>query len=379
MKSFKMEPAPRIICGEGEVYHLADFLKEAGASKALIVYDHGVTSLVTEILTCMEDFPYEVFDGILPESPDYVVENLRNKAKEISADAFIAIGGGSTIDTTRAAMLLTESDEPVRDFFDRPYQGKIKDTIFICIPTTAGTGAEMSAAGPILNTEKNVKKGLMLPLKQADTVILDPVMTATLPSFVAYYCAMDALAHSIEAMTGNSRNAMTEMICGQAVEYIWKYLPRVMDDSSDTDARAHLLLASNLAIGCQSLRHLGHAVCQPVGAKLHISHGYSCAVVLPAMLTALAKEEEMQASLSLVANRMGIYGENCPGMIIADEIRKLHRTYEIPTLQDKGYILSDLLSCTNEIMSDQRLLPNCPVTVTSELVETVLSKMYYGN
>ena len=97
------------------------------------------------------------------------------------------------------------------------------------------------------------------------------------------------------------------------------------------------------------------------------------------MLTALAKEEEMQASLSLVANRMGIYGENCPGMIIADEIRKLHRTYEIPTLQDKGYILSDLLSCTNEIMSDQRLLPNCPVTVTSELVETVLSKMYYGN
>ena len=212
MKSFKMEPAPRIICGEGEVYHLADFLKEAGASKALIVYDHGVTSLVTEILTCMEDFPYEVFDGILPESPDYVVENLRNKAKEISADAFIAIGGGSTIDTTRAAMLLTESDEPVRDFFDRPYQGKIKDTIFICIPTTAGTGAEMSAAGPILNTEKNVKKGLMLPLKQADTVILDPVMTATLPSFVAYCCAMDALAHSIEAMTGNSRNAMTEMI-----------------------------------------------------------------------------------------------------------------------------------------------------------------------
>lgn len=374
-----MEPAPRIICGEGEVYHLADFLKEAGASKALIVYDHGVTSLVTEILTRMEDFPYEVFDGILPESPDYVVENLRNKAKEISADAFIAIGGGSTIDTTRAAMLLTESDEPVRDFFDRPYQGKIKDTIFICIPTTAGTGAEMSAAGPILNTEKNVKKGLMLPLKQADTVILDPVMTATLPPFVAYCCAMDALAHSIEAMTGNSRNAMTEMICGQAVEYIWKYLPRVMDDSADTDARAHLLLASNLAIGCQSLRHLGHAVCQPVGAKLHISHGYSCAVVLPAMLAALAKKEEMQASLSLVAKRMGISDEKCPGMIIADEIRKLHRTYEIPTLQDKGYILSDLLSCTNEIMSDQRLLPNCPVTVTSELVETVLSKMYHGN
>lgn len=378
MKAFKMEPAPRIICGEGEVYHLADFLKNAGASRALIIYDQGVSSLVTDILTHMGDFPFETFDDIVPESPDYIVEKLRNKAQETAADAFIAIGGGSTIDTARAAMLLSGTDEPVNKFFEQPYHGIIKDTVFICIPTTAGTGAEMSAAGPILNTEKNTKKGLLLPGRQPDTVILDPVMTATLPPFVAYCCAMDALAHSIEAMTGNRRNAMTEMICGQAVEYIWKYLPRVMHDPGDTDARAHLLLASNMAIGCQNIRHLGHAVCQPVGAKLHLSHGYSCAAVLPAMLTVLSEAKEIQEPLTHVAKRMGFAEQKYPGKIIADEIRQLHSTYGIPTLEAKGVAFSDMLSCTDEILKDQRLLPNCPVKVTQQLVENVLVHMYHG-
>lgn len=379
MRTFRMEPAPCVICGEGEVYKLADILKSSGASRALIVYDRGVDALVKDILTHMGDFPCETFDGIVPESPDYVVENLRDKAKAMEADAFIAIGGGSTIDTTRAAMLLAETDAPVRDFFDRPYQGKIKKAVFICIPTTAGTGAEMSAAGPILNTEKNIKKGLLLPMKQADTVILDPIMTATLPSFVAYCCAMDALAHSIEAMTGNRRNAMTDMICGQAVEYIWTYLPKVMADPADADARGHLLLASNLAIGCQNIRHLGHAVCQPVGAKLHLSHGYSCAAVLPAMLTVLAEEKAMQESLAGVAKRMGLAGGSRPGNTIAREITSLHRTYGIPTLEEKGYAFADMLACTEEILKDRRLLPNCPATVTKKTVETVLVHMYYGD
>lgn len=373
-----MSPAPTIIFGEGEIYNLTKILRKAGKTRAMVVYDQGVAAFVKDILARFEDFPYETFDGIVPESPDYVVEELRNKARSTESDAFIAIGGGSTMDTTRAAMMLSTTSEPVRDFFDRPYEGETKSAFFICIPTTAGTGAEMSAAGPILNTETNIKKGLMVPLKQADIVILDPLTTASLPPYVAYCCAMDALAHSIEAMTGKNRNAMTDMICGQAVEYIWKYLPKVMADPTDVDARGHLMLASNMAIGCQNIRQLGHAVCQPIGAKLHLSHGYSCALVLPAMLMSLSGYEDLKDSFAYVAERMGVPHDNNPAESLAKAVAERNAENGVVSLEEKGYSFDDTIACTEEILQDQRLLPNCPVEVTEELIEKTIRGMYSG-
>ena len=102
---------------------------------------------------------------------------------------------------------------------------------------------------------------------------------------------------------------MTDMICGQAVEYIWRSIPKVMEDPKDLDSRGKLLLSSNMAIGSQSLRHLGHAVCQPVGAAFHLAHGYTCAAVLPATVRHLACVPELKEVWEMIAARMGITGE----------------------------------------------------------------------
>lgn len=373
-----MAAAPAIVFGDGEIYQLQEHLKKLGATRALIIYDANVKSLVGPILEHLEGFVFDTFDRIVPESPDHAVQDLRDHARSFGADAYVAIGGGSTMDTARAAMLLSNTDEPVDHFFDQPYTGEVPQASFICVPTTAGTGAEMSAAGPILNTKTNVKKGLMLPFRQADMVILDPEMTKTLPPFVAYCCAMDALAHSMEAMTGLRRNAMTDMICGQAVEYIWKYLPRVMEDPTDVEARGHLILASNLAIGCQNIRQLGHAVCQPVGGKLHLSHGYSCAAVIPAATNAYSGIEETKEAWAYVAKRMGIEGGEDPARAIAEAVAASNKKYGIQTLEEKGYSWEEVLSCTEEILKDQRLLPNVPIPVTEELIRNTLKEMYYG-
>ncbi len=380
MKAFEMLPAPIIRYGENEALNLEAQLKRLHATSAVIVCDKGVydSGLLEPLLKEIKEIPYVVFHDIQPESPDTVVEHLRDFAKDHKADAFVSVGGGSTIDTARAALLLSDTEGPVSVYFEKWLEKAPTDISYICIPTTAGTGAEMSAGGPIYNTKTSTKQALLLPPKQPDMVILDPVMTVSLPPYVTYTTAMDALAHSIEAMTGKRRNAMTDMICGQAVEYIWGSLPKVMEDPKDLDGRGKLLLSSNMAIGCQSLRHLGHAVCQPVGAAFHLAHGYTCAAVLPATVRHLASAEGLKEVWEMIAARMGITGEKTAGENIADALWKANKKYQIPTLKQKGLRWEDVLKCKDEIMGDGRLLPNCPIEVKEEDVVAVLSGMYNG-
>lgn len=380
MKAFEMLPAPILRYGENEALHLEEQLKRLHATSAVIVCDKGIydSGLLEPVLKEIKELPYAVFHDILPESPDTVVEQLRDFAREHRADAFVSVGGGSTIDTARAALLLSETTGPVSVYFEKWLEKAPSDISYICIPTTAGTGAEMSAGGPIYNTQTCTKQALLLPPKLPDMVILDPVMTVSLPPYVTYTTAMDALAHSIEAMTGKRRNAMTDMICGQAVEYIWRNLASVMEDPDDLDGRGKLLLASNMAIGSQSLRHLGHAVCQPVGAAFHLAHGYTCAAVLPATVRHLADVPELQEIWEMIAARMGISGEKSAGENIADALWEGNKKYGIPTLKEKGYAWEEILKCREEIMGDGRLLPNCPIEVKEEDVTAVLTGMYRG-
>lgn len=380
MKAFEMLPAPILRYGENEAMNLESQLRRLHATSAVIVCDKGIyeSGLLEPILREIKGIPYALFHDILPESPDTAVEQLRDFAKDHKADAFVSVGGGSTIDTARAALLLSETEGPVSVYFEKWLEKAPVNISYICIPTTAGTGAEMSAGGPIYNTKTNTKQALLLPPKLPDMVILDPVMTVSLPPYVTYTTAMDALAHSIEAMTGKRRNAMTDMICGQAVEYIWRSLPKVMEDPEDLDSRGKLLLASNMAIGSQSLRHLGHAVCQPVGAAFHLAHGYTCAAVLPATVRHLANVPELEEVWEMIAVRMGITGRKTAGENIADALWAGNKKYQIPTLKQKGFRWEDILLCKDEIMGDGRLLPNCPIEVKEENIVEVLSGMYNG-
>ena len=206
MKAFEMLPAPILRYGENEALNLEAQLKRLHATSAVIVCDKGVyeSGLLEPVLKEIKEIPYALFHDILPESPDTVVEQLRDFARARHADAFVSVGGGSTIDTARAALLLSETEGPVSVYFDKWLEKAPVNISYICIPTTAGTGAEMSGGGPIYNTKASTKQALLLPPKVPDMVILDPVMTVSLPPFVTYTTAMDALAHSIEAMTGNA-------------------------------------------------------------------------------------------------------------------------------------------------------------------------------
>lgn len=380
MQAFTLRPAPTLVFGEGESRNLEKYLKDLGIKKAAIVHGKGTKAagLIDPILDAIKDIPYITSDAVLPESPDTAVQAVRDALYGQDVDAVIAIGGGSCIDTARAAMLLSRTQEPVTEFFTRFPDSTADDIKFICIPTTAGTGAEMSPGGPITNTATHVKSGLFCGFKMTDLVILDPGLTLKLSPFTTYTCAMDALCHALEAMTGKMRNAMTDVIAGQAVKYVWEALPVVMDENpEDLDARGKLLLGSNMAIGCQNLRHLGHAVCQPIGGRFRLPHGYTCALVLPPMLEQLADVGELKGVWMLLSASLGLTSDQ-PAAELAARFYEMNHRYGIVPLKEKGISLEEALACTDQILADGRLLPNCPKAVSREMAEAVILSMVEG-
>ena len=387
MRRFMTQPWPPVLFGEGASQEIGEHCVRLGGKRVLAVYDKGLyaTGIVEPILKTIEaqeSLILERFDGIEPESPDYVVEALGKAAAAFDADMMVCIGGGSTLDTARAASMyrycthipFAECQE--KGFVPLPEE-QVNGIKLIFVPTTAGTGAEMSSGGPLLNTKTNVKGGPFFGAKLSALNVLDPTLTLGLPPYLTYTTAMDALAHAIEGMTGQMRSARSDMYCGQAVEYIWRSLPKVLENGKDLEARGELLLGANLAIGVETLRHLGHAVGQPVGGLCHIAHGHTCALALPPAVRMIAGCPDIQRELKLIAGKMGLDPESpTVGTDIADAITERNRAFGIKSLKDLGLTFEQVKEAIPQIMADGRLIPNAPVAVTEADVETMLRGMY---
>lgn len=386
MRRFETQPWPPILFGEGTSREIGARCKAMGAKRVLAVYDKGLyaTGVVEPILETIaaEGIPMERFDGIQPESPDYVVEALGKAAAECDADVFVAIGGGSTMDTARAASMYRYCTHiPFEECQEKMFvplpEEQVNGIKLIFVPTTAGTGAEMSSGGPLLNTKTNVKGGPFFGSKLAALAVLDPTLTTGLPPFLTYTTAMDALAHAIEGMTGRQRSPRSDLYCGQAVEYIWRSLPRALENGKDLEARGELLLGANLAIGVETLRHLGHATGQPVGGLFHIAHGHTCALALPPAVRAVADCPDIQRELRLIAGRMGLDSTSpTVGTDIADAITERNRAFGIKSLKDLGLTFEQVRAALPLVMADRRLVPNAPIDVTEETIEAILRGMY---
>lgn len=386
MQRFMTQPWPPVLFGAGTVLELGEQCARLGVKRLMAVYGGHLarSGEAARILATVEaqGIAVEHFQNAEPESPDYVVEKLGKAIAACGADCVAAIGGGSAIDTARAAALYSQcADVPFAACQEQvfvPLTEEQRSAVkFLCVPTTAGTGAEMSAGGPLLNTKTNVKGGPFFGPKLADLVILDPELTLGLPPKLTYTTAMDALAHAIEGMTGKLRSPRSDLFCGQAVEYIWRSLPRALEDGNDLEARGELLLAASYAIGVETLRHLGHAVGQPVGGMFHIAHGHTCALALPPTVRAIAHAPEVERELQLIAAKMGLDSSSPNvGEEIAAAIEARNRAMGIQSLQELGLSFEQVKEVIPQIMADGRLLPNAPVEATEDLVEQMLRGMY---
>jgi len=252
----------------------------------LIVTDKGVSNagILGKLTAVLEGagIRYHVFDGIEPDPPFEIVEKAAAAYQENGCTLVIGLGGGSSIDGAKAVSLRVSKKGNIREYG----MGKVLEGILIpiyAIPTTAGTGSEVTGVVVIKDQENKMKmvlRGMQLIPK---TVILDPELLASIPPRVAAETGADALSHAVESYVSLNSNVITEAFALTAIRMISKYLRRMVANPGDIETAGQMLLASCIAGLSFSNAGLGltHSLAHPLGAYFHVSHGLSCALYLP--------------------------------------------------------------------------------------------------
>jgi alcohol dehydrogenase class IV len=293
LRDFYQHALPtRVIAGRDLLGSTGFEFKKEGAERVFIVTDDGVrgTGLVERVEAGLAEGGLEsagVFDAVPQDSSTDVVDSCAAAAKQAGADSFLAVGGGSVMDTAKVADAVFTHGGSAREqegFFLMPRGGDgmgrpLEIAPLACIPTTAGTGSEVSMAAVIKDPEAKVK------LEMADfplfprLAILDPETTRTLPPRVAAATGMDAMTHAIEGYVSTQWNSHQDARSLQALRLIRDNFERAVEAPEDEDARGNMLIAANLAITIE----LGsvHAMSHPAGAVFGVPHGVANAIHLP--------------------------------------------------------------------------------------------------
>jgi alcohol dehydrogenase class IV len=276
----------RISFGRGVALTVATPLQQVNAARVLIVTDTGVLNagLVAPIEERLREarFACAIYDEVVPDPGVGEVQRCYERARDFGADAFVAVGGGSSIDTAKMAATLLANGGTVLDYVGIDRVPKPAAPV-VAIPTTAGTGAEITINSVIADPAQHKKLLIISPNATALFALEDPEMTRTCPPFVTAITGMDTLTHAIESFVCRNAYPMTQALCLQAIRDVAGSLVEAVADGSDMDARERMMRAVVSASLAFSNTRLGnvHAMALPLGGWCHIAHGTAVAVLLP--------------------------------------------------------------------------------------------------
>jgi len=299
--------SPKIVFGEDAL----DALDQIQGHRALIVTDPGLVELglIEPVRERLErsGFEIHVFDDVEPDPSVQTVERGANVAREFGPDWIVAVGGGSPLDAAKAIWVLYERPDlqaaEINPFIDLGLRKKAR---LITVPTTSGTGADVTWAIVLTDPEENRKMGLGNHENVADLAIVDPAMAAGMPRQLTADTGLDALVHAIEGYTCTWHTDMTDGLCAHAAAEVLAHLPQAVADGSDMQARTHMhhaATSAGLGFG-NAMASLAHAMGHAIGATFHIPHGRAVSICLPYTLEFIAREAPERAAE--LANRIGV-------------------------------------------------------------------------
>jgi alcohol dehydrogenase class IV len=277
----------RIIFGFGSLGRLPSMVSAYGCSKALIVTDPGLirAGVVEKVKTVLANggIRHVVFGEVPQDSSTETIGRALELLRSQSCDIVVGLGGGSSMDTAKAVAFSTSNPPPIIQYAGLNKLKKAGLPV-IAIPTTAGTGSEVSYWAAITDDATATKRAIGGDLVFPSAALCDPELTITLPAPITAATGMDALAHAIESFTNKSYQPISDALTIRAIELIGKYLVRAVENGTDREARYMMMLGSTLAgIGMNPTR-LGivHALAMPLGSwGIKIPHGTGNAVLLP--------------------------------------------------------------------------------------------------
>jgi len=281
----------KIVAGEKALEHIPFELASLGSKRPMVITDKGVreAGLVRPVEAALSeaDVPVAaVFDSVPPDSSKTVVTEIATVYRETQADALIAVGGGSVIDTAKGVnILVSEGGDDIEAYSGSgALTRKLKP--FFVIPTTSGTGSEVTLVAVI----KDVERGLKLPFASSfllpDAAILDPRMTLKLPPQLTAATAMDAMTHAVESFISLAKNPVSDAYATGAIRKIAENVVPTIKNPSDAHLRLELSVAATMAGIAFSNAMVGlvHALGHSVGARCHVHHGTCMSILLPHVL-----------------------------------------------------------------------------------------------
>jgi alcohol dehydrogenase len=289
LNSFSFELPTRIEYGVGAAAGLADIIKALNAESILVVTDKGIgdSGLLEPISNLLDagNVAWKVFDNVEPNPKDYNVQEGAEVAKQLEPGCLLAIGGGSPIDCAKAIAVVARQGGAVRDY-EGPHKIGADVLPLIAIPTTAGTGSEVTFSSVITDSHEKYKFSIKDPKIAPKVALVDPEMTLTMPADLTAATGMDALTHAVEGFSANVSEPLADSAALYAIEIINTYLRSAVSDGNNLEARAGMLLGSLLAGIAFSHSDVAavHCVAEALGGKYDAAHGVCNAVVLPAVM-----------------------------------------------------------------------------------------------
>jgi alcohol dehydrogenase class IV len=326
--------SPQIVFGEGAL----DALDELKGRRALIVTDTTLVELglVGKVKAHLEKAGIEmhVFDQVEPDPTVQTVYGGAEVAREVEPDWIVGLGGGSPMDAAKAIWILYERPD-IEPAAINPFDnlGLREKARLVTIPTTSGTGAEVTWAIVLTDTEEQRKMGLGNRENAADIAVVDPAMAAGMPPQLTADTGLDALTHAVEGFTCAWHTDLTDGLCVSAAQLVFEYLPRAVAEGSDMEARERMHNAATCAgLGFgNAMAAMAHAMGHVLGSVFHVPHGRAVGLCLPYTIEFAAREApDRFAELAAVLGCSRTEGEG-GARALAGRVRDLSRQIGNPT------------------------------------------------
>jgi alcohol dehydrogenase len=373
----------KVVFGENNALDVAIEVENLKCKKALIVTDRDLaknTDIPEKIKKALGKLSAGVFSDVEADSGLHIVNQGAKVGKELGADCLVSVGGGSAIDTAKGIAILLKEGGKLQDYagfqvLTRP------QTPHIVIPTTAGTGSEVTYIAVIKDHQEGRKLLFgdynILP----NVAILDPKMTEGLPSRLTAATGMDAMCHAIEAMHSLQREPVADGMALHAIRLIKEFLPRAVENGKDMLARGQMLIAANMAGAAFSNAQVGivHALAHTVGAKFKVHHGLANSILLPACVryNADACGDVYRDILSAMGVNIEKVSPEEAGDALADKLAEFTKKLGLPQrLREAGVPEEGLSECSEIALSDGAIVYNPKFISDSEEVLKVYQQAW---
>ncbi len=381
MRTITLLQPQKIVFGAGCISQFCDDYLAMGYKRLFILTAPPIVPLIRPIEQKLNESGVStlVYEHILGEPSVTDFKTILEEARNYKADSFVGIGGGSVLDVTKLTATLVNSDQQVEDLFGTGFV-KARGAWFACMPTTAGTGSEVSPNAILLDERDKLKKGIVSPFLIADAAYVDPQLTVTVPAKVTAETGMDALTHCIEAYTNKFAHPAVDMYALMGIKLISANLLRAVKNGGDIEAREALLLGSlygGMCLGPVNTAAV-HALSYPLGGEFHISHGLSNAILLPSVMKfnrSANLQKYAQVALACGAPQGADDDETAQNGV--DFVTELSKACGIPTkLSEIGIPHEAVDHMAKAAMEVQRLLKNNPRTVTEADAKAIYESLY---